>query len=284
MHSLWKMVKSAGEEVIRRVETDKRETKKRTIEDGIRDHLRGFSRTIPSFLMAYGSDADITLENFDTIVPDAVFIEVTGITLAQFCFLRDGGPYTNEETGAEEYFKGHLFDPVVFNDSVKEFLVLKKRLADYFDEASIEDIFDYIPPQKTNQIFTPKWIVRNMVDHLEKENPGCFDDDTKTFADLYMKSGMYIAEIVKRLYQSDQMKVLYPDSHERLRHIFEKQVFGLAPTEIIYRISLAYILGFTEDISIEKHNIKLCDALVYAKEGTLEDKIMELFGSALGKE
>lgn len=278
------MVKLAGEEVVRRVETDKKEAKKRTIEDGIRDHLRGFSRTIPSFLMAYGSDGEITLENFDTIVPDEVFIEVTSITLAQFCFLRDGGPYTNAETGAEEYFKGHLFDPVVFNDSVKEFLVLKKKLADYFDEASVEDIFDYIPPQKTNQIFTPKWVVKDMVDRLEKENPGCFDDHTKTFADLYMKSGMYIAEIVKRLYQSEQMKALYPDNHERLRHIFEKQVFGLAPTEIIYRIALAYILGFSDEISIENHNIKLCDALEYAKAGTLEDKLVELFGSALGKE
>ena len=52
---------------------------------------------------------------------------------------------------------------VVFDDSIKEFLALKKRLADYFDEGSIEDIFDYIPPQKTNQIFTPKDMVKKMV-------------------------------------------------------------------------------------------------------------------------
>ena len=278
------MVKAAGEEVVRRVETDKKEAKKRTIEDGIRDHLRGFSRTIPSFLMAYGSDGEITLENFDTIIPDEVFIEVTSITLAQFRFLRDGGPYKNAETGEEEFFKGHLFDPVVFNDSVKEFLVLKKRLADYFDEESVEDIFDYIPHQKTNQIFTPKWVVQDMVDRLEKENPGCFDDQNKTFADLYMKSGMYIAEIVKRLYQNNQMKALYPDNEERLRHIFEYQVFGLAPTEIIYRIALSYILGFQDEIKIDKHNIRLCDSLQYAKEGTLEEKLIELFGSTLGRE
>ena len=281
--SVGDLVRSAGEEVVRKVETDKKEAKKRTIEDGIRDHLRGFSRTIPSFLMAYGEDGEITLENFDTIIPDEVFIEATSITLAQFCFLRDGGPYTNAETGEEEFFKGHLFDPVVFNDSVKEFLALKKRLADYFDETSVEDIFDYIPPQKTNQIFTPKWVVKDMVDRLERENPGCFDDQDKTFADIYMKSGMYIAEIVKRLYQSERMKMLYPDNQERLRHIFKKQVFGLAPTEIIYRISLAYILGFTDEIEIREHNIKLCDSLQYAKEGTLEDKLVELFGKALGR-
>ncbi len=42
-----------------------------------------------------------------------------------------------------------------------------------------------------------------MVDDLEKENSGIFDDPTKTFIDLYMKSGLYIAELVKRLYNSN---------------------------------------------------------------------------------
>ena len=153
----------------------------------------------------------------------------------------------------------------------------KKLLADYFDEKNVEDIFDFIPPQKTNQIFTPKWVVKDMVDRLEKENPGCFDDPDKTFADLYMKSGMYITEIVTRLYQNAHMKALYPDDTERLNHIFAKQVFGCAPTEIIYRICLSYILGFSDEISIQKHNIKLCDTLKYAKDGTLKEKLEELF-------
>ena len=63
------------------------------------------------------------------------------------------------------------------------------------------------------------------------------------------------------------MKALYPDKAERLRHIFEKQVYGLAPTEIIYRIAISYILGFDEEIHIEKHNFRQVDALQYAKEG-----------------
>ena len=133
---------------------------------------------------------------------------MTSITLDQFRFLRDGGKYKDAETGEEKEFAGNLFDPVVFDDSVKEFLRLKKKLADYFDEKSIEDIFDYIPPQKTNQIFTPKTMVKKMVDMLEKENPGCFDDPDKTFIDLYMKSGLYITKIVKRLYQSERMSSL----------------------------------------------------------------------------
>lgn len=268
--------KESTKETVKTVETKKKEREKETLEDGVRDHLRGFSRTIPSFLMAYG-DNSVTLATFDTIVPDKVFLEVTSITLDQFKFLRDGGDYIEEETGQKKHFDGQLFDPIVFDDSVKEFLALKKKLANYFDEKSVEDIFDYIPPQKTNQIFTPKIMVKKMVDMLEQENPGCFDMPDKTFIDLYMKSGLYIAEIVKRLYQSEKMKKQFPDNKERLKHIFEKQVYGLAPTEIIYKIATSYILGFDEDTKDIKHNFKQLDALPYAKDGTLGEVLDELY-------
>jgi uncharacterized FlaG/YvyC family protein len=263
-------VEESTKETVKTVETKVKERERDEIEDGIKDHLRGFSRTIPSFLMAYG-DEKVTLATFDTVIPDNVFKEVTSITLEQFRFLRDGGTYTDSETGEEKVFKGNLFDSVVFDDSVKEFLNLKKKLADYFDEKAIEDIFDYIPPQKTNQIFTPKMVVKKMVDMLEEENPGCFDNPDKTFVDLYMKSGLYITEIVKRLYQSPKLKELYPDKKKRLQHIFEKQVYGLAPTEIIYKIATSFILGFDEDVTITKHNFKQVDALPFAKEGTLKE-------------
>jgi len=273
---LEELVEESKKNVVKTVETNKREREKSVIEESIRDHLRGFSRTIPSFLMAYGNN-NVTLATFDTVIPDNVFKEVTSITLDQFRFLRDGGYYIDPETGDKKEFEGQLFDPVVFDDSVKEFLALKTKLANYFDEKSVEDIFDYIPPQKTNQIFTQKTMVKKMVDMLEKENPGCFDLPDKTFIDLYMKSGMYIAEIVKRLYQSDEMKRLYPEKHDRLKHIFEKQVYGLAPTEIIYKIATSYILGFDEDVKITKHNFKQIDALTYAKEGTLKEKLDEIY-------
>ena len=263
-------------EVVRTVETKKQERQKESIEDAVRNHLRGFTRTIPSFLMAYG-DEETTLKNFDQIIPDEVFIEVTSITLDEFRFLRDGGEYTDNETDEKKHYQGNLFDEVVFNDSVKEFLSLKKRLSDYFDESNDEDIFDYIPPQKTNQIFTPKKVVKQMVDMLEEENPGCFDDPDKTFADLYMKSGLYITEIVKRLYNNKNMIQLYPRREDRINHIFEKQVYGLAPTEIIYRIALSYILGFDDNIEERMHNFRMLDALPYAKDGTLGQKLDELY-------
>lgn len=270
------VVQESAKTIVQTVETDKKQKEKNAVEDTIRDHLRGFARTIPSFLMAYG-DESTTLENFDTIIPDKVFKEVTSITLDEFRFLRDGGDYSDEETGETKHFAGRLFEPVVFNDSVKEFLNLKKKLADYFDENAEEDIFDYIPPQKTNQIYTPKKVVREMVDMLELENPHCFDDENKTFIDLYMKSGLYIAEIVKRLYKSEKLKQLYPNGAERLKHIFSKQVYGLAPTEIIYRIAAAFVLGFNEEIKIEKHNLRLFDTLPSVQKGTLETDLDKVF-------
>ena len=269
-------VHEAAEEIVEKTETRIKEREKRSVEDSIKDHLRGFSRTIPSFLMAYGDDG-VTLATFDTIIPDKVFIEVTSISLDEFRLLRDGGSILNEETGEMEEFAGNIFDPIVFDDSVKEFMRLKVELADYFNEKSTEDIFDYIPPQKTNQIFTPKKTVKMMADLLEEENPGCFDDPDKTFIDLYMKSGLYITEIVKRLYKSEGLKQRFPDPRDRLKHIFAKQVYGLAPTEIIYRIACSYILGFDETKDIGEHNLRLADALPYAKEGKLQELLDTLF-------
>ena len=271
------IVQSAGEPVVREIETAKKEAQKNSIENGIRDHLRGFSRTIPSFLMAYG-DENTTLESFDSIIPDYVFKDVTSITVDQFRLLRDGGDVTDHETGEKEHFDGHLFDSVVFNDSIVEFIHLRSRLADYFDESHKEDIFDYVPPQKTNQIFTPRKVVVKMIDMLEQENPGCFDDPTHTFADLYMKSGMYITEIIKRLYNSKAMRRYFPDDHIRLAHILEHQVYGIAPTEIIYQIATHYILGYDNELGKELHtHFAMADSAQLAKEGKLAEFVDKAF-------
>lgn len=273
-------------DVVEKVERFKEEKEKRSLEDKYRACLRGFSRAIPSFIMAYADacpDKELTLATFDDFTDDDVFLEVTGITEEEFRLLRDGGTYTNPDTGEIEEFKGHLFDEVVFNDSIKEFLRKKDELSNYFDESQTEDIFDYIPPQKTNQIFTPRWVVKKMVDELEANNPGCFDNPEYTFADLYMKSGLYITEIVKRLYKSTGLKAAFPDDKERIRHIFTKQVYGMAPTAIIHLIATNYILGFDKELKKEitqgdtLHFVH-ADAAEASKAGTLEELVSKYFG------
>lgn len=275
------LVKSAGETVVREVETAKRESKKQTIESSIRDHLRGFSRTIPSFLMAYGNE-NTTLAKFDQTIPADVFLEVTSVTVEQFRLLRDGGDVTDPESGELVHFEGRLFDPVVFDDSVREFINLRDKLANYFDEGLNEDIFDYVPPQKTNQIFTPRSVVVKMVDLFEQENPGCFDDPDHTFADLYMKSGLYITEIIKRLFNNVRMRELFPDDRARLNHILEEQVFGIAPTEIIYQIATNYILGANGEVGGDcDTNFVKADSAELAKEGKLAEFVEQTFGGKL---
>ena len=272
--------------MVQQLETQKEQKKARAIEEDVRAHLRGFSRTIPSFIMAYSEQdgteggRNLKLSNFDDYTPDDVFQEVTGISEEEFRFLRDGGPYTDEKTGKEMHFAGHVFDEVVFDEAIQEFLNLKEKLNDYFADASDEDIFDYIPPQKTNQIFTPKNVVVKMVDALEKENPGIFDDPNRTFADLYMKSGLYITEIVKRLFRSPALKKQFPEEQARLKHILENQVFGFAPSQIIYDIAIAYIFGFDKSANgICHRNFIMTDTTPYAKEGKLDELIQEKFGN-----
>ncbi len=275
------LVKSAGETVVREVETAKRESKKQTIEGSIRDHLRGFSRTIPSFLMAYGNE-ETTLAKFDQIIPADVFLEVTSVTVEQFRLLRDGGDVMDPERGEVVHFEGQLFDPVVFDDSVREFINLRGKLANYFDDSQDEDIFDYVPPQKTNQIFTPRSVVVKMVDLFEQENPGCFDYPEHTFADLYMKSGLYITEVIKRLFNSEKMREIFPDDRTRLDHILEEQVFGIAPTEIIYKIATNYILGANGEVGGDcDTNFVKADSAELAKEGKLAEFVEQTFGGKL---
>ncbi len=272
------IVNNKPKEVIERIEKDREERRKDSVEDEVRAHLRGFARTIPSFIMAY-DNGDVTLKNFDKNIEDKVFKEVTSITLDEFRFLRDGGDYT--ENGTKKHFGGHLFDEVVFDDAIAEFRKKRQELANYFDESQTEDIFDYIPPQKTNQIFTPKWVVRKMVDLLEQENPHIFEDPGRTFADLYMKSGLYITEIVRRLYNNKEMSRLLPDGNERVRHILQHQVYGFAPTRIIYLIATRYILGFDPSLRPEQSNFRQVDTVPYAKEGRMEELIEKEFGRVI---
>lgn len=285
-----KKLEETQKRIIKELETQQEAKKKKGVEDDIRAHLRGFSRTIPSFIMAYsemahGGGKDLRLANFDDYTPDDVFAEVTGITEPEFRFLRDGGDYDDPETGERKHFDGHLFNEVVFDESIQEFLRLKERLADYFDEMHDEDIFDYIPPQKTNQIFTPKAVVTQMVDALEKENPGIFDDPEKTFVDFYMKSGLYITEIVKRLYRSAAIRQAYPDDHARLKHILEHQVYGFAPSHIIFQIAIAYIFGFDKAAQeISHRNFVDEDVMTYVRKGALDKLVQERFGQKPIKE
>jgi type II restriction enzyme len=230
---------SVTETVVTREETKKAQSQANRTMDAARDHLRGFARTIPMFLMAYG-DRETELANFDDYTPDDVFAEITGITEDDFRKLRDGRDVTDPATGEVARVPG-LFDEAVFNQAIQEFLNKKAELADYFDPALTEDIFAYIPQQKTSLVFTPKSVVRLMCDTLEAENPGIFADPNKTFADLFSTAGLFCMEIVRRLDQG--LADAIPNQDERLQHIFSRQVFEMSPNKILHDITLEAVSG-----------------------------------------
>lgn len=81
---------------------------------------------------------------------------------------------------------------------------------------------------------------------------------------------------------SERMRELFPDERARLNHILEKQVFGIAPTEIIYRIATHYILGYDNEIGADcETNFVKADSAALAKEGKLAEFVEETFGEKL---
>ncbi|NLW19933.1 MAG: DEAD/DEAH box helicase family protein [Clostridiales bacterium] len=242
------------------------EKKKKTTEDDVRDHLRGFARTIPAFLMAYGT-RDTTLMNFEENIHEPTFLELTSITKEEFGLLRDG--YTFTDVDGQEVRAPGLFNQVVFDAAIQEFFDLKDRLADYLHTQEEEDIFDYIPPQQTNQIFTPRRVVKLMVDLLQREAPQLFTSMDSTFIDLYSKSGLYMTEIVKRLFKGLAPGI--PDEQERVRWILEEQVFACAPSDIIYNMVKNYVYGGFPGVNTD--NLMKLDLIPAAKEGRLAEEL-----------
>ena len=242
----------------------------KTKEDEIRDRLRSFTRTIPMFIMANSSKGEITIDNFDLEINDKDFEELTSITKEEFHKLRDGFDY--EENGVRKTFQG-VFNKHRFNASIAEFRLKKVQLANYF--TAEEDIFELIPNQKTNQIFTPRKVVQMMINKLEEHDPSLFIRTDSTFIDLYMKSGMYITEIVKKLFHNTRKQ--YKSDDECLKHILENQVYGLSPTPILQGITQAYIFGFDNENMIIRKNFLQHDITPEAQQSKAKEKLQELF-------
>ena len=241
----------------------------KTKEEEIKDRLRSFTRTIPMFIMANASKQEITIDNFDVEINDKDFLDLTSITKEEFYKLRDGFDY--EEDGERKTFQG-VFNKYRFNASIAEFKLKKDQLANYF--TAEEDIFELIPPQKTNQIFTPKKVVQMMINSLEEHDPSLFTRTDSTFIDLYMKSGMYITEIVKKLFHNTRKQ--YKSDDECLKHILENQAYGLSPTPILQGITQSYIFGFDTDQNISRKNFIQHDLTPQAHQNTAQQKLQEL--------
>ena len=94
------------------------------------------------------------------------------------------------------------------------------------------DVLSCIANLSNDEVFTPPEIANAMLDMLPQE---LFSDPNATFLDPATKSGVFLREISKRLIVG--LEPTFPDLQERLDHIFHKQVFGIAITELTSLLS-----------------------------------------------
>lgn len=94
------------------------------------------------------------------------------------------------------------------------------------------DVLSCLANLSNDEVFTPPDVANAMLDMLPQE---LFSDPNTTFLDPGCKSGVFLREIAKRLLSglADQI----PDLQERIDHIFHKQLFGIAITELTSLLS-----------------------------------------------
>lgn len=89
------------------------------------------------------------------------------------------------------------------------------------------DVLTCLANLSNDEVFTPPQVVNRMLDMLPAE---LFRSKETTFLDPVSKSGVFLREIAKRLMIGLESQI--PDIHERADHIFTKQLFGIAITEL----------------------------------------------------
>lgn len=89
------------------------------------------------------------------------------------------------------------------------------------------DVLSCLANLSNDEVFTPPEVVNQMLDMLPQE---LFSNPDTTFLDPATKSGVFLREIAKRLLKGLEKQI--PDVQERVDHIFKKQLFGIAMTEL----------------------------------------------------
>lgn len=89
------------------------------------------------------------------------------------------------------------------------------------------DVLSCLANLSNDEVFTPPKLVNEILDVLPQK---IFQNKKTTFLDPVTKSGVFLREIAKRL--NEGLKEQIPDQQERINHIFKKQLYGIAITEL----------------------------------------------------
>jgi site-specific DNA-methyltransferase (adenine-specific) len=94
------------------------------------------------------------------------------------------------------------------------------------------DVLTCLANLSNDEVFTPPVLANGMLDLLPKE---LWENKDAKFLDPVSKSGVFLREIAKRLMVGLEKQI--PDKQKRIDHIFTKQLFGIAITELTSLLS-----------------------------------------------
>jgi hypothetical protein len=94
------------------------------------------------------------------------------------------------------------------------------------------DVLTCLANLSNDEVFTPPGLANQILDLLPAE---LWKDKTATFLDPACKSGVFLREIAKRLIEGLREEI--PDLQARLDHIYTKQLYGIAITELTALLS-----------------------------------------------
>lgn len=94
------------------------------------------------------------------------------------------------------------------------------------------DILTCLANLSSDEVFTPPKVANEILDQLP---PEIWRDKNARFLDPFCKSGVFPREIAKRLMKGLEKKI--PNPQKRANHIFSKQIFAVAITELTAHIA-----------------------------------------------
>lgn len=105
-------------------------------------------------------------------------------------------------------------------------------MSDFYSSMYNPDVLTCLANLSNDEVFTPPEVANRMLDMLPEE---LWHDSSTTFLDPACKSGVFLREIAKRLIEG--LKEEIPDLQKRIDHIFHKQLYGIAITELTSLLS-----------------------------------------------
>ena len=94
------------------------------------------------------------------------------------------------------------------------------------------DVLSCLANLSNDEVFTPPSLVNDILDLLPVE---LWSNPNAKFLDPVSKSGVFLREMAKRLMHGLETQI--PDKQTRINHIFSKQLFGIAITELTSLLS-----------------------------------------------